>query len=166
MDNYFYEQIVEVKNNEEGKKLRVVIIALSILAVLVLNFFLAIIGTIVSVILLVIVFKVFLPKLNIEFEYAITNNYLQIATIYNKEKRKENATIDIREVELIAPANSTKMEYYRNTKKVFFISGDQNAQLYSILVKTEKGLQNIVIEPDDRLVELMKKQASINMYLK
>ncbi len=166
MDNYFYEQIVEVKNNEEGKKLRVVIIALSILAVLVLNFFLAIIGTIVSVILLVIVFKVFLPKLNIEFEYAITNNYLQIATIYNKEKRKENATIDIREVELIAPANSTKMEYYRNTKKVFFISGDQNAQLYSILVKTDKGLQNILIEPDDRLVELMKKQASINMYLK
>ncbi len=166
MDNYFYEQILEVKNHEEGKKLRVVLIALSILAVLVLNFFLAFIGTIASVILLIVVFKIFLPRLNIEFEYSITNNFLQIATIYNKEKRKENVTIDIKEVELIAPTNSVKMDYYRNIKKEFFTSGNQDAITYSILVKTDKGLQNIVIEPDDRLVELIKKQASVNMYLK
>ena len=164
MSDFHYEQILPVKQDTSSKILKVVIIVASILATIALNLMLGFIGAIASMILLILVFKLCLPRLNKEYEYALTNQFLQIATIYNKETRKENLTINIKEVDLIAPSDSSRMEYHSNVKKELFVSGNQ-AKTYSILVKTAKGVQNILIEPDDRLVELIKKQASINMYM-
>ena len=52
------------------------------------------------------------PLFHVEYEYLILNRELDIDAIYSQQKRKTVAKYDLGSMDLLAPLNSHRMEYY------------------------------------------------------
>jgi hypothetical protein len=108
-------------------------------------------------VILIIEYFVLLPRCSIEIEYSFFDNVLEISYIYNKEKRKTKLEIDMRNAEIIAPTNSEKIRAYHSQKELDFSSGEENRDTYSIMVRLGSQLTQVIIEPDEKMLLLLKK---------
>lgn len=117
-----------------------------------------------SVIIFLVVYFV-KPRLNKEYEYSLSNFYFDVAAIYNKENRKDLIEIDIREAEVFAPTGSSYLNGYRPAKTLDFTSGNKSAKTYAFMISINNTLHNIIIEPDETLLQLLKNRMGSKIYL-
>ncbi len=96
-------------------------------------------------------------KLNVEYEYIITNGILDIDKITNKSTRKRIISVELGDV--------TRLEKYNpgltlNAKDVFFAcdTDDQNAYFMSI-ERTGKPPINLVFAPNNKIKSAIVKFA-------
>lgn len=104
----------------------------------------------------------FLPSFDLEFEYLYVNGELDIDKIMSKSKRKRVESIDMDHVELIAPANSHELDYHKQNqsiKVVNYSSRREDAKVYAALVSKESSLRMIMFEPNNVILEDMKRIA-------
>ena len=96
---------------------------------------------------------------DIEFEYLYIDKELQIDRILAKNKRKRMETLDLRELEVLAPIRSHELDRYRNRdmKKADYSSGDEshNAQKYMLVVNNKQ----IIFEPTEEMVKTIRNFA-------
>ena len=114
--------------------------------------------------LILVIFVVF-PYFKVEYEYSLLNHYLEISAIFNKEKRKKKIEIDLQKAEIIAPTDSPRLGHYSPAKIQNFSSGNKNAKTYSIMTTNNNQLFSIVIEPDEKMLSLMRMWMGSKMYL-
>lgn len=156
MNEAFYEQLVPQKASVKD----FTPIALATLGTILLAFLLfPFIGplTIFAVAAAIIaIWHFLLPGLKKEYEYYLLNYTMEISLILNKESRRNVIEFDIRKSEIVAPADSAKLAGFRPTKKMDFTSGDKNANIYCFIIHLEHDLCNIMIEPDEQMMEQMK----------
>ena len=110
----------------------------------------------VAVILLIEYF-VLLPRRSIKIEYSYFDNILEISYIYNKEKKKTKHGIDMRNAEIIAPTDSEEIKAYHPQKELDFSSGEENRDTYSIMVRLGNQLTQVIVEPNEKMLLLLKK---------
>lgn len=156
MNDSFYEQFLKRKRTGMDILKQILII----FGILVLSFvgflFLGALFTVPAVILIYVYCGYILPRTRQEYEYALSNHYMDIALIYNKEKRKDLMSIDLIKTELIAPANSQKLSGFQPTKVLDFTSNAHLRDVYAILFMQNSELFKILIEPDDRMLSNIK----------
>lgn len=102
------------------------------------------------------------PSLDLEYEYLYVNGELDIDKIMSKQKRKRVFSGDVSNLEIMAPSNSHELDYCRNRqdiKKLDFSSGKKDQKTYTMVLKTEKGLQMVIFEPNEVIVKDMKRIA-------
>lgn len=165
MGDSFYEQFVARKPRFTDTLIRI----LMIIATISLTFFgFILIGPFCLVILIgmiaLTVYIVF-PKLKVEYEYSLLNHYLDISVIYNMSKRKKKAEIDIQKAEIIAPLGSARLNSFHPVKVQDFSSGDPDKKCYSIMISTDQTLNQIIIEPDEKMLHQIKGWMGQKMYL-
>lgn len=101
---------------------------------------------------------IFLPRLNVEYEYLYMQRSLTIDSIFSKEKRKNAAEYDLDKMEVFAEEGSDKLSAYKNRDLVTrdFSSGYPDRKRYVMIVSSGKELEKVILEPDQRIVDAVK----------
>lgn len=90
---------------------------------------------------------------SVEYEYLYIDKELQIDRILAKSNRKRMETLDLNELEVLAPVRSHELDAYRNRnyKKADYSSGNEaSEQKKYMLVVNDK---QIIFEPTEEMVK-------------
>lgn len=101
---------------------------------------------------------IFLPRLNVEYEYLYMQRSLTVDCIFSKEKRKNAAEYDLDKMEVFAEEGSDKLSGYKNRNLTTrdFSSGYPDRKRYVMIVSAGKELEKVILEPDQRIVDAVK----------
>lgn len=158
MDTALYEHLVARQNSMKTRLTKSLILTLIIvLAVIVFVFFPTFLPFIV--ILAVLAYLFVLPRFNVEYEYTILQQDLDIDIIYNKSKRKSVNTFDLREAELIAPASSSRVNNFKTTSTIDYSTQNPSDKPYAIIIPLNQNLNKILIQPDEAMIQHLRNVA-------
>lgn len=163
----FKEQMIAVKPNSKTKmKKTLIIVAGIIIAAVGMIFGGSFIGPIVVV---AVLFggSYLIKGMNLEYEYILTNNELDIDKIMNKERRKRIFTIDFKGISVMAHIDDgvRKPEFERAQKTIDISSGEKGPNTYVIVFMNENDLTQLILEPNEEMQQAMFRQAPSKVYL-
>ena len=150
MGDFYAEQLVKKKTEVKDIVIKIGLIILTVLSFLAV--FMIPFGILVPAAF--IVADVFLFRLlDVEYEYLYTNGDLDIDKIMHKERRKNVFSVDVHDMEVLAPSGSAELLPYRNIKPNDFSSRIQGKELYEMIL-TVKGIKKrVIFEPNENLIE-------------
>lgn len=95
----------------------------------------------------------------IEYEYILTNDSLDIEAIYHQEKRKRVYSMDLQNASVIAPLSDPALGR-AGVKGMDYSSHEAAADRYGIMWKNPKANRDelIVIEPNEEMKEIMARR--------
>lgn len=167
MGDIFREQLVEVKQTSATtmKKTGVIIVAI-IIALVAITFGGAFIGPLV-VVGVIIGASYLIKSMNLEYEYILTNNELDIDKIMNKERRKRLLTVDIKEINVMAHIDDgmRKGELERAQKTIDVSSGEKGSNTYVIVFNHNETLTKLIFEPNEDVKRDIYRQAPSKVFL-
>ena len=92
----------------------------------------------------------------VEYEYLYVDKELQIDRILARSKRKRMETLDLKDLEILAPLHSHELDSYRNGKytKADYSSGEEDREKakYMLVIKGKQ----IIFEPTEEMVKTVK----------
>ena len=151
----FFEQLITIKKDI---KTYLAYIGIAISAILLMTVSLMLSrGLAVIVVFLVFwgAYKLY-SMFNIEYEYIITNSTMDIDKIIAKSSRKRILNFDLTEVERIEKYHAQLPQDILNDALFACNKDDENA--YLLIIHPEgKAKQSIVIAPNERMRDAMKK---------
>jgi len=103
-----------------------------------------------------------LSSFDLEFEYLYVNGELDIDKIMSRTKRKRIANYNMANVELIAPYTSHELDHYRQDKNIKmqnFSSREKDAKVYAMIVSNTNNREMVLFEPNDVMLNDMKRIA-------
>lgn len=150
MGDFYSEKLIKKKTGAKEIMIKALLIFLTVLAAF--SVFLTMFGMIffvLAVVLDVVVFR----RLDIEYEYQYINGDLDIDKIMHKERRKSGFSMNIRDMELLAPAEDPRLLEYQDVRVLDYTSGVKGIPSYGMIVAREGMKVKILFEPDDSMVE-------------
>ena len=156
MNETYVEWLIEKKPSPFDNLIRIGAYALTII-LFAAGLFFGVIFLIPAVISAVCCF-IFLPRLNVEYEYLYLNRSLSIDIIYSKEKRKNIAVFELDKMEIFAEEGAYVLREYDNTSARVrdFSSRDPRARRFILFIREGEELQKVVLEPDQRITDAIK----------
>lgn len=154
MSDLYSEQLVTKRATGADAAKKILLMALTVLSIVLLLF----VPVLIFVPVLMIVLDVFLLKrINVEYEYLYVNGELDIDKIMGKEKRKQQLSMNMDSLEIMAPKGSHELDPFRNRqmKTMNFTSCEPDARVYEMVVKKDNGQLRVYFEPNDAIVEAM-----------
>lgn len=150
MSDYYTEQLIKKRTTMKEIVIKAFVTALTIVSVLVV--FLFPLGILLPVILVVVDVVVF-QRLNVEYEYLFVNGELDIDKIMNKSKRKRVFSVNVNDLELLAPADAPELRAHQGTKIFDYSSMNEGARVYAIIVIEKGQKKKVIFEPNDTIIE-------------
>ncbi len=159
MDTY-YEQIIPIKKTA---KITALFIGIWFLA-FILVFFLFItnlLGSLNLILYFGIIYAAYWlsTKLNVEFEYIITNGTMDIDKIINKSSRKRITTFDLAKVTRLEKYNAAAVSNINQKEIVAACNLNDSNAYFMTAEKNNGGSINIVFSPNDKIKTAVKKFA-------
>lgn len=93
-------------------------------------------------------------KNNLEFEYTVTNSDVDIDMIIAKRKRKRLISFAAKDIQMMAPIEQLGEE--RFDKEIDASAHDERFDVYFIDVKTRMGRTKILINPSEKMLNILK----------
>ncbi len=102
-----------------------------------------------------------ISRMNVEFEYIITNNELDIDKIVAKKTRKRLITIDLKKIDLIAPVTTTmhQSELSKSTTNVLYADSGLNENSYFVNFEKDGQTYRVFLSPTEKMLDAMKMYA-------
>ena len=103
-----------------------------------------------------------IPKTSLEYEYLFVNGEFDIDVIMSQQKRKRVCSFNLSECDIAAPLNSHRMDYYNNNQKLKVLdysSGNPEHKRFAVITRIKDETCRVIIEPDEDLIDKMKKTA-------
>ncbi len=99
-----------------------------------------------------------ISRLNVEFEYIITNNELDIDKIVAKKTRKRLITIDLRKIDIVAPATTEAhhLELSSSATNIIFADSGIAQNAYFINFTRDGQTYRVFLSPTEKMIEAMK----------
>ena len=99
-----------------------------------------------------------ISRLNVEFEYIITNNELDIDRIVAKKTRKRLLTINLRKLDFVAPATTSahKNELSKNATNIIYADSGIAENAYFLNFEKDGQTYRVFLSPSQKMVETMK----------
>lgn len=110
-----------------------------------------------------------LPRLDLEYEYLFVNGEMDVDKVMAKSRRKRAKSFSIREAEIVAPVSSHRLDAFRSMrdlKTLDYSSGNPSADRLAVIVREEKAIFRIILEPDEKLAQMMFQCAPSKVFLK
>lgn len=150
MGDFYTEQLIKKETGSKDIIIKTGLICLTVLSVMLV--FIVPFGIIVPVIMTVLTVVMF-KRLNVEYEYLFVNGDLDIDKIMNKSKRKRIFSMNVADMELLAPLNSGELMHFQRAKVFDYTSGTGAEGVYALIV-LENGVQKkILFEPNENIIE-------------
>lgn len=169
MSDIFIEQLVKKTQSTKDK---VIVVSLFVFAV------------IISAVLSLVLSSGFFPIIlvlsfgaafyfssyfrNTEYEYIFTNTELDIDAIYNRQKRKNVASVDLKNCTVITYLDNDeyKAKYSNNIKTDDYSSGLHPENAYYLIRQVDGNMQKIIFEPNEKLVNAMEQKIGKRIFIK
>jgi len=164
MNDAYYEQLVARKSKPIDFVIRFLVVFILIAVVFFGMPFIGFLAFFVAVLLGVLAYYFVLPKLNVEYEYVLLNHDMDIDAIYSQAKRKRQLSFDIQQAEIMAPADSPRLQSYRPEKTYDFSSGKADAKPYALMITIDQKMTRILLEPDEKMYEHMQNWMGMKLY--
>ena len=150
MGDFYTEQLVKRQKASSTTLIKAILIILTVLSV-VLIFMIpfGIIGPVIMIALDVFLFR----SMDVEYEYLFVNGDLDIDKIMHKARRKRVCSVNINDVEILAPADSGDARQYQRAKTQDYTSASGSKNVYALVVNEKGVLKKILFEPNDSIVE-------------
>ena len=152
----FFEQIVSIKKSGKAIALFISVWTFAIIVCAVLFLFQI---PLAAILILGIGYGAWwlTAKLNIEYEYIVTNGTMDIDKIINKSSRQRVSSFDLTKVERIEKYNPNLLQNVKKENMVFACNqNDPNAYLL-VASREDTKVNYIVFTPNDKLKEAIKK---------
>ena len=154
----FFEQIVSIKKS--GKIiaifLSVWVFAVAVSLLLILS---GIVGPLTPILVIAIGYGAWwlTAKLNVEYEYIVTNGTMDIDKIINKASRQRVSSFELGKVERVEKYNEHLLQNVKKENVVFACNkNDPNAYLI-VASKEDTKVNYIVFTPSEKLQNAIKK---------
>ena len=158
----FVEQIVARKNPPMTRVTLGIMIALTVFVGLNGILLLQPVALVLFLALLGLLYFMFL-QVNIEYEYSVTEDVLDIDIIRWKRKRKHMVSMSMDQVIVIAPARTDPVSAYvgRKLKTYDCTSHDADKEYYTLVFKPqgETVEQKVLFEPDELVLDALWRKA-------
>ncbi len=157
MNDTYVEVMVDRKTSPLLGVARIVLYALAIIC-----FMLGLVGSglfFVGAIAFALVAYFVLPNFDLEYEYLYIDKEISIDKIMSKEKSKHVMSVDLNNMEVIAPVNSHELDQYRarGLKTYDFTSNTEGARVYSVVCTNgNEGTVMVNIEPNEEMLHAIK----------
>ena len=166
MGDLYSELLVKKDKTAKDSLLKYGLIVLTVLAVFA-GLIITPLALIIAVALGIACYFV-IPKTDVEYEYLFINGDFDIDMIMSKTKRKKVKSFKLSEVDLAAPLDSHRMDYYngnQNMKVLDFSSGNPEHKRFGVITRLDGNLCKIILEPDEALAQAMKNSAPSKVFL-
>ena len=150
MGEFYTELLVKRKPSVKEKLMKALLIVLVILSIpTVLMYKFGLLLMVAAIAVTVIVFI----RTDVEYEYLYYNGELDVDIIYRKMQRKNIFSVNINDMEILAPINYIEVKHYERLKTLDYSSGTKNGNKYVMVIA--KGGQKIrmIFEPNEKMVE-------------
>ena len=150
MSDFYTEQLIKKqKGTRETLMLigMIVLLMLGIMAVLVSAF--GIIVMIAAIVADMIIFR----QMNLEYEYLFVNGDFDVDKIMNKSRRKRLFSMNVNDLEILAPEGASELKTFKNVKVEDYSSGRRDAKRYGMVVANRGEKIMIIFEPNNTIVE-------------
>lgn len=155
MNDTFYELLVKKNKPDTSALILSAINIIAIVCMLILTIYTQF--AMILVIVLGFVFYYFVyPKISVEYEYSLLNSDMTVDTIYNKTKRKNVLTIDLKTLETAFPTSSPKMNGQRDGRRIDCSTGDMNSS-YCLIFPNSGEKTLLFITPDEHMLDMLKR---------
>lgn len=148
--------LIEAKPTSTNWILRIITSVLAVLGVLAAVLVFGIISFLLPVILLIALWYWVWFRSGLEYEYAYFDGDIDIDKIIDKRKRKRVISINMEDVEQIAPAGDRSLYNVHQdpkTKCMDLSSRKEGGRFYEIVVKEESRNLCICFEPDEKFLD-------------
>ena len=165
MNELYFEQLVKKTPSATDKLKRYGLIVLTVL------FVLAGLGNPIFLLLGVILIGVtyfLLPSTDLEFEYIYVDGDIDIDAVMGKAKRKRKKSFSVKEIELMAPAKSHRMDYYNNDMKMQVLdysSNNPENHCFCAVIHQDGAAQKILFEPNQEMLDAIRMRAPGKVFL-
>ena len=150
MNDYYTEQMVKKQTDMKDMLIKAVLIAATIVSFLIILMYP--VGLLLPI--LMIALDIFLfGRLKVEYEYLFVNGELDIDKIMNKAKRKKQFSMNVADMELLAPADAVELRQFQNVKTYDFSSRTGQSKVYAMIVSGQGEKKKILFEPNDTIIE-------------
>ena len=162
----FIEKIITKDKSVKDTILKILIVTIAIILCIVALFFptlgslelLKYVNFVLAILVVYVAYRL-LGSLNVEYEYSVTSDYIDIAKIMSQRRRKKVIRIEMGSIAIIAPI--TYPEHMSINKKemqrvIYAVGNMQNNDVYYIIAKVDGKLCLVYIEPDERILEAFK----------
>lgn len=154
----FFEQIVRIKKSG-GTVALVLFIWFLAISLAVFFFMTSLLGPLSAIVIIGILYGAWwlTTKFNVEYEYIVTNEDMDVDKIINKSARKRLASITLSKVERVEKFNPALIQ---NVKKesLLFACDQNDPNAYLIVTSPDDSKVNyIVFSPNEKLQAAIKK---------
>lgn len=150
MSDYYTEQLIKKQTSMKDICIKALLVSAAIVSVLVV--FLFPLGILIPVVVIAVVAILF-RRLDVEYEYLYVNGDLDIDKIMHKAKRKRVFSMNVHDLELLAPAESGELRQYQRAKTYDYSSGSGQGRLYALIVTDHGQQKKILFEPNETIIE-------------
>ena len=166
MDN-FAEYLVKKQPDSNDKMKKAGILCLLILLCAVTIFFALTVNLFILFITVALIYGGYylLTGLNVEYEYSVTNDELDVDKIIARRKRTHLITVDIGSFVSFAPFTE-QVEDRPNATLVLCADNTGEGEYYADLTTEEYGETRIVFTPNQKVVDAVKAALSPQLRLK
>ncbi|MDE7038627.1 MAG: hypothetical protein K2O98_11935, partial [Lachnospiraceae bacterium] len=119
MNDYYTEQMVKKQTDMKDIAIKAVLAAATIVSFLIIMMYP--IGLILPIAMIALDVFIF-GRLKVEYEYLFVNGDLDIDKIMNKSKRKKQFSMNVADMELLAPSDAVELRQYQNARVLDFSS--------------------------------------------
>ena len=98
-------------------------------------------------------------RMNIEYEYVYFEGELDIDRIANQATRKRLFTINVKDMDVIAPTNAQEMLGYQHLKLIDYSTRTPGNKTYEMVVKQGAEKVRVRFEPNENILNAMKNIA-------
>lgn len=163
MGDFYTEQLVKRKKASSATLIKVLLIVLTVLSVIfVFMFPFGILGPVIMIALDVFIFR----SMDVEYEYLFVNGSLDIDKIMAKSRRKNMFSMEITDLEMMAPSGSPELRPYQGLKGTDYSSGMPGVDTYELIVVNNGEKKKIIFEPNKTVCEGMKMLAPRKVFCK
>lgn len=96
----------------------------------------------------------------IDYDYLYVNGELDITKVFAQSRRKKVRSIDVRQLELLAPVKSHRMDHYNSNTKMpvyDYSSGDPSHKVYMMIISIESRMSKVLLELDEEMLDAIGK---------
>lgn len=150
MNDYYTEQMVKKQTDMKDIVIKAVLVAATIVSFLIIMMYP--IGLILPIVMIALDVFMF-GRLKVEYEYLFVNGDLDIDKIMNKSKRKKQFSMNVADMELLAPADAVELRQYQNARVLDYSSRSGQGKTYALIVSGQGELKKVLFEPNTTIVE-------------
>lgn len=157
MNDFMTEQLVEQKDTGVTFLKKAGLIALTVFMALLIFKGLSFM---VYVVMIMIAVDVFLfNRMKVEYEYAYFGGDITIAKIFNKQSRKTLISVNVKDIDIIAPTESAEMRPYGQLKVLNCSSCEPHKKTYTMVTKQKEQKVKVIFEPSEELLKGLRMAA-------